>query len=312
MTIQHSLFCDMLESQKPIILDGGLATELEAQGFQLDSNLWSAELLLNHPEAIVNAHKSYFNAGAQCSISASYQASIEGFINWGLSKDDAEKLIKLSVELVIKARDEFLSEQNSPCTKPLVAASVGPYGAILADGSEYTGQYHIDDTALKKFHRERLAILDNCGADVLACETIPSMQEASVLHELLKECKTPSWVSFSCKDDSHLNDGTPIAECAKLFNHHPKTKAIGINCSAPQHINGLINAIKTVNPNQHIVVYPNSGETYDANNNSWHGTSSPIECGLAAQNWQHSGANIIGGCCRMGPQHIQQIKQHLS
>lgn len=302
----------LLQKGEPIILDGGLATELEAQGHELSSELWSAKLLINQPEAIISAHRAYFDAGANCAITASYQATQQGFMKLGLNPEQAKALILQSVELAITARQQFLANSPENETTPLVAASVGPYGAALGDGSEYTGDYGVSDEALRDFHQQRLAWLDASGADVLACETIPSMQEARVLHALLADCATPSWVSFSCRDGQHISDGTPIEQCAVLFAGHPTVKAIGINCTPPQYINELIDVIKRTSPEQNIVAYPNSGETYQASDNTWHGTSTPLECGMAAQQWQQKGANIIGGCCRMGPEHIRNIKQQLT
>ena len=145
----------------------------------------------------------------------------------------------------------------------------------------------------------------------MACETIPCLQEAKVLHALLEKTLTPSWVSFSCKDGKHLNDGTPIRDSAILFAEHARVKAIGVNCTSPVYINSLITEIRQTTPQQNIVVYPNSGEVYEANDNSWHGTATPLECGRAAKEWLERGANIIGGCCRMGPAHINEIKRSL-
>ena len=305
-------FTQLLGRNEPIILDGGLATELESQGHDLSSMLWSAELLMNNPQAIVDAHRAYFDAGANCTISASYQATQQAFMSLGNSASQARQLIIKAVELAKTARDEFLRDNSNLETIPLVAASVGPYGASLADGSEYTGEYDIDDEGLADFHRQRLNWLDASGADVLACETIPSLREALVLSQLLMGTKTPAWVSFSCRDEKHTCDGTEIAECAALFINHPTVCAVGINCTSPLYISRLIAEIKQAVPQLGIVVYPNSGEQYDAKSNSWHGTSSPIECGAAAADWYHCGANIIGGCCRMGPAHIKEIAQQLS
>lgn len=301
----------LLQNGRAIILDGGLATELEAQGHELDSELWSAKLLIHQPEAIVAAHRAYFDAGANCAIAASYQATQQGFMKLGLTADQAKALILKAVELAKTAKQQFLAANPDIDTIPIVAASAGPYGAALGDGSEYHGEYRVSDAVLRDFHQQRLAWLDTSGADVLACETIPSMQEALVLSDLLSDCATPSWVSFSCRDGRHISDGTPIEQCATLFANHPRVKAIGINCTAPQYINELIQIIKRTTSQQNIVVYPNSGEIYQASDNTWHGTSTPLECGLAAQQWRQLGANIIGGCCRMGPEHIYNIKQKL-
>jgi homocysteine S-methyltransferase len=229
----------------------------------------------------------------------------------GLSAEQAKALIIRSVELAISARKEFLEANPDIEIKPLVAASIGPYGASLSDGSEYVGNYKINDDELAEFHRDRLHWLDNSGADILACETIPCLQEARVLHTLLAKTITPSWLAFSCKDGKHLNDGTPIKECANLFADHIQVKAIGVNCTSPVYINSLITEIRQATPRQNIVVYPNSGEIYEASDNSWHGTATPLECGRAAKTWLANGANIIGGCCRMGPEYINEIKRSL-
>ena len=311
MNIHAQNFETLLASGAPIILDGGLATELEAQGNGLDSDLWSTKLLRNKPQAIIDAHRAYFEAGANCSISASYQATKSGFVSLGLSAEEAKALILKSVDLAITAREEFLQANPDIKIRPLVAASIGPYGAFLSDGSEYTGDYDIDDAGLVEFHQQRLNWLDNSGANILACETIPCLQEAKVLHALLEKTLTPSWVSFSCKDGQHLHDGTPIKDCAVLFADHKQVKAIGVNCTSPVYINSLITEIKQATPQQNIVVYPNSGEVYEAGNNSWQGTATPLECGRAAKEWLERGANIIGGCCRMGPDHISEIKRSL-
>jgi homocysteine S-methyltransferase len=300
-------FEQILASGLPLILDGGLATELENRGYALDSVLWSAELLLNNQQVIVDVHRSYLEAGANCIISASYQATEQGFISLGATAGEARDLLVRSVELAMTARDEFVRDHATPELSPLVAASVGPYGASLADGSEYTGDYAIDARELAEFHRQRLALLDASGADVLACETIPSLSEACVLSQLLETVTTPAWVSFSCRDGKHCSDGTPIRECAVLFQDHPRVLAVGVNCTPPQYIDSLIAEIRAAAPQLAIVVYPNSGEHYDAGSNSWRGTCSPLECGAAALNWRNSGATIIGGCCRMGPAHIREM-----
>lgn len=307
----EQLLAQLLAEGRPLILDGGLATELEAQGCDLSSKLWSAEVLLNNPQASIDAHRAFLDAGAHCTISASYQATEQGFMSLGLSASEAQQLIVQSVQLAITARDEFLRDNADVTFTPLVAASIGPYGAALADGSEYTGDYDIDDQGLLEFHRARLAWLDASGADVLACETIPGLAEARVLCELLIDVATPAWVSFSCKDEQHCSDGTPLGECVALFNNHPRVFAVGINCTSPAYIDTLINEVKAATSELAIVVYPNSGEHYDATSNRWYGTCSPVECGAAAVNWHNHGASIIGGCCRMGPAHIAEMVRAL-
>lgn len=303
-----SRFVRALERRGPTILDGGLATQLEAQGHDLGTKLWSAALLRSDPQAIAHAHRAYLEAGAECIISASYQASRQGFMALGIPAEDADRLIASSIEVAIAVRDAFVREHPEMPFAPLVAASVGPYGAVLHDGSEYRGRYGIDRAALRSFHEPRLRLLDECGADVLACETIPDRDETDVLGELLATTRTPAWISFSCRDGRAISDGTPIAELAARFREHPKVLAVGVNCTAPQFITPLIRQIRRAVPHKAVVVYPNSGERYDAHDNSWHGTVTPLDCAAAAGEWRAAGATFIGGCCRMGPPHIAAMR----
>ncbi|WP_049573460.1 homocysteine S-methyltransferase [Nonomuraea sp. SBT364] len=285
-----------------LVLDGGLSTHLEALGADLGDALWSARLLLEDPGLVRQVHADYFAAGADVATTASYQASIPGFLGRGLDVAAAERLIGLSVELAAQARDE--------AGGGLVAASVGPYGAFLANGAEYTGDYDLDEEGLLAWHRPRWEILASSQADLLACETIPSYAEARALARLLAE--TPSvkaWVSFSCRDAARISDGTPIGEAAALFTGNPQVVAVGANCTAPRHIPGLIAELTGKLP---VVVYPNSGETWDAGKRRWLGLSDPLEYGQAAKEWQAAGASLIGGCCRTTPGHIRQVRGHLS
>lgn len=297
-------FLQILTRGTPVLLDGGLATELEAQGHDIGTTLWSAELLRSNPQAIVRAHRAYLEAGAECIISASYQASRQGFRSLGLTAKEADQLIASAVALAIEARDAFLAEHPDVTWLPLVAASIGPYGAALHDGSEYRGRYGVSKAELRAFHESRLCLLDACGADVLACETIPDREEAAVLCELLASATTPAWISFSCRDERCISDGTPVADIAAEFRAHPAVLAIGVNCTPPQFVASLIQAIRSAAPDKAIVAYPNSGERYDAVNNRWLGTVSPLDCAAAAREWLAAGATLIGGCCRMGPAHI--------
>jgi len=302
----------VLNLSRPIILDGGLGSELQRRGHDISSPLWSAELLINNPLSIAEVHRDYLEAGAQCITTASYQASVDGFASIGITPQRARELFHRSIEIAKAACGEFIA-QNPDCDyQPLVAASVGPYGAYLADGSEYSGDYGVEDQALVDFHSLRLEWLDQTGADVLACETIPSMQEAKILCELLEKVKTSAWISFSCQNDQLLNDGSSIADVAALFDQHPRVAAVGVNCSAPQYIGGLIARIKSVLQNKSIVVYPNSGEHYDAASKTWHGMERPLEYAAAARTWFDAGAKIIGGCCRMGPAHVRAIADELA
>lgn len=290
----------------PILLDGGLSNELERQGCDLNHPLWSARLLESNPEAIILAHLAYLESGAQCISTASYQATLPGFMACGCDQTSAKDLILKSVELAEEARSRFISSHPLQ-SNPLIAASIGPYGAYLANGSEYRGDYIISDQDLNAFHEGRIILLADSNADLLACETIPSFQEAKVLSEILENIKKPAWVSFSCKDGKHISDGTLIGKCAALFANHPKVFAIGVNCTSPQYVSELIKSIKTESKEKKIVVYPNSGAIYLEESKTWSGLSYTFACEQMAKEWKELGAELIGGCCGIGPQQIKAM-----
>jgi homocysteine S-methyltransferase len=295
-----------------LLLDGGLATELEARGYSLDSLLWSAELLTKHPSAIADVHRSYLEAGASCLVTASYQASFEGFARLGIDQSEARRLMLLSVQLATGVRDEYVLA-NATLLQPLVAASIGPFGASLADGSEYRGDYGLDCGELIAFHRPRFALLHSSDADFLACETIPNIAAAEALAALFTEYPGASgWVSFSCRDGKAISDGTPLVDCAALFSDCPGVFAVGINCSAPEYIESLIREVHSALPDRGIVVYPNSGERYDGEQRHWLEEDHDWDCGSAALAWRRAGATLIGGCCRVGPEHIEVMAKSLN
>jgi homocysteine S-methyltransferase len=229
----------------PLLLDGGLSNELERLGYDLNHQLWSARLLSSDPEAIILAHSNYLKAGAQCIITSGYQASIPGFMAAGHDRNGAEALILRTVQLAETAIARFM-EGKDIYPRPLIAASIGPYGAYLSDGSEYRGQYGVSDATLREFHKGRIRILEGSNADILACETIPCIREARVLAKLLKESAKPAWISFSCKDGRHINDGTELAKCLEFLADHPNIFALGINCTAPRYMPSLINILKAL------------------------------------------------------------------
>jgi len=291
----------------PLLIDGGLSNVLESNGHDLNNKLWAAQLLETDPEAIIQAHLAYLVSGARCITTASYQASVQGFMEMGHDQKASEALLLRSVDLAEKAIEHALTAGHIN-TKPLIAASIGPYGAYLADGSEYRGNYGVSEEVLKEFHADRIRLLDNSNADLIACETIPSFQEAKVLGTLLNQAGKPSWVSFSCKNGKQLNDGTAIEECVSIFADHPKVFAIGVNCTAPKYVSALITAIKKQIDSKKIVIYPNSGEAYNAKSKTWMGISDPELFTRMAEEWVALGADIIGGCCRIGPDHIGAIR----
>ena len=309
--MKQGAFAGALARDVPLLLDGGLATQLEAQGCDISNALWSASLLLENPQAIVEASRAFLDAGAECIATASYQASREGFARRGLSADKADDLMRLSVDLALRARDEFLAVDPETGFTPLVAASIGPYGAILHDGSEYRGDYGVSAEVLRDFHASRLRLFDACDVDVLAIETIPSVLEAEVLAGLLGECDKPSWVSFSCKDDAAISDGTPVEDAARIFAGHPNVLAVGLNCTPPQYAPQLIRRFRDAAPDKAVIAYPNSGETWHPEDGSWSGTATPLDYANAARKWMAEGARIIGGCCRTGPAHIEAMRAAL-
>jgi homocysteine S-methyltransferase len=300
---------DILADKDVLILDGALATELERRGRDLRDPLWSARVLIDAPELIKQVHADYFRAGADCAITATYQATFEGFARRGISQAEAADLMRLAVRLALEARDEFWADPANRAgrPKPLVAASVGSYGAFLADGSEYTGDYGLTEEELIVFHRPRLAVLAASGADLLACETIPCLIEARALARLLGEFPDRSaWLSFSARDGAHACNGESLAECAEWLDRFDRIAAVGINCTAPRFIPDLIEAIRPAT-SKPILVYPNSGETYRAGNNSWSGSADAESFAAQARGWHRRGARLIGGCCRTTPADIAAI-----
>ncbi len=352
-----------------LLLDGGLASELERAGHDLNDPLWSARVLLEDPGAIEAVHHAFLEAGADCITTATYQATFPGLAARGLSATEAERVLLGAVELAVRVRDRFRAGRDlsrvereprravndrlaaehdparAPRPHPLVAASIGPYGAFLADGSEYRGDYGIGRAALVDFHRRRWELLAQSGADVLLCETIPTLVEARALADLAREgagaareggtpardggtparegaapvradaapataatpVRTPAWFSFSCRDEGHLSDGTPIAEVAAWAEGCEVVGAVGVNCTAPRFLPGLVAALAagTAKP---ILAYPNAGGEWDAARKRWGRAEGEAEWGEACRAWIAAGAAGVGGCCRVGPEDIREMR----
>lgn len=311
--MDNTILTPFLQRQGALILDGGLATELERAGHDLSDALWSARLLRDDPDAIRQVHTAYLNAGADCIATASYQATAAGFMRLGLSAAEADGLITRSVSLATAARDAFWADeaQRFGRIKPLVAASIGPYGAYLANGAEYTGEYELDEDGLFDFHHTRWQMLADSSADLLACETIPSLPETRALLRLARATpQRPVWISFSCRDARHIADGTPLAQVSALADAVPNVVAIGVNCVPPERVAALIGEVRrgTTKP---VVVYPNSGEAWDAARRCWVvGDSAEWDTVFAGQvqAWQRLGARLIGGCCRTTPETIRGVR----
>ena len=281
-----------------LVLDGGLATELERRGADLRDPLWSARILLEDPDLIRKVHAEYFAAGADVAISASYQASFRGFADRGMSHERAAELMRRSVDLAREAADAAGSGR-------IVAASVGPYGAVLADGSEYDGRYGLTVQALIDFHRPRIEALLEAGPDLLAIETIPSLVETEALVRILEALPgVAAWISFSCYDGEHISDGTPFAHAAALASSIGGVVAVGVNCSPPVHVPALLSSAHVGTP---LLAYPNLGSTWDAEAKSWIVEGPRPDLGAAAAGWRAAGARIVGGCCGTTPEDIRAI-----
>ena len=288
----------MFSTGRPTILDGGLSTALEESGVTLNTTLWSGELLRSHRDQIRAAHKSFADAGATILITSSYQISYPGCLARGWSHDEVSDALRVSTEL---ARFDGLK----------VAASVGPYGAFLADGSEYEGNYGLSADQLKDFHRERLQVLISSRPDYLAIETIPELTEARAILELLGELGStiPFWISFSCKNGSEISSGELFSQAVALTNDLPNCVGVGINCTDPEFITPLM---KSAQLGQNFVIYPNSGRAWDATNKKWMGIKESVFALDQIAQWPELGARIIGGCCGVGPADIREITRFFS
>ncbi len=294
-----------------VVLDGGLATELMAQGHDLSDQLWSARLLLTDPVAIEAAHLAYFRAGARVAISASYQASVEGFAAAGLDRDQALGLIRASVTLADRARSTFRAESGD-AGPLLVAGSVGPYGTYLADGSEYRGDYDLGAAALKAFHRPRMEALVEAGADLLAMETIPTIREAEVLIAMLDELGATGWLSYQCRDGLTTAAGEPITEAVAVTNGIAGVVAVGVNCTAPRFLPSLL-ARAAPATDLPLVAYPNGGDRWHATARHWiaDDAAGAFDASQVAT-WASIGAGWLGGCCGTGPADIAAVAAALS
>ena len=281
----------------PVVLDGGLSTELESRGHDVTSALWSARLLRDDPGAIANAHAAFAAAGAQVATTASYQATFPGFAAAGIGADEARRLMVRSVQL---ARD------GAP--DGWVAGSVGPYGAYLADGSEYTGAYagRVSVAELRAFHRPRLEVLAGAGVDVLACETLPAAAEVEALLAELTALAVPAWISVSAvtgRDGvARTRRGEPLSDVLAMTRGVDQVLAVGINCTDPAGVVPAVAAAAEAG-RKPVVVYPNSGETWDADARAWTGTPGVGD----VSGWLAAGARLVGGCCRVRPDDVRAI-----
>ncbi len=287
------------------VLDGGLASELEYLGARIDGPLWSAHVLEEAPEKVVAVHRAYIEAGAECIETASYQVSRMGYAEIGLAPEQADAALLRSVVLARQAADAF------PGRRIVIAASLGPYGAALHNGAEYHGNYACTHAELVEFHRQRIEVLAGASGaerpDLLTFETLPSLGEAQAIGEALSAWpELSAWFSFTCRDGEHVAHGERLRDCAAAVAGFPQTIAIGVNCTAPSLIAALIGELRGAT-SLPVVVYPNSGEGWDAVRRCWTGSNDPAGYGSLARTWFASGAQVVGGCCRTRPEHIRQV-----
>lgn len=287
------------------VLDGGMATELEWRGCNIYGPLWSAQVLDTAPNVIRQVHLDYLRAGADCISTVSYQVSARGYMELGRPPGDAARALRQSAEIARAAREQYAGESDRDV---LVAASLGPYGAALHNGAEFHGRYEIGFDELVTFHAERLAVIVETNADLVALETVPSLEEGRAIVAALAEFPSVrAWVSFTCKDETQVAHGERLAACAALLDGSDQVLAVGVNCTQPRLISGLIGVAKTAT-HKPIFVYPNSGETWDAATRRWRGKSDVAEYGALASAWFDAGAQAVGGCCRTTPAHIQAVR----
>ncbi|WP_281249416.1 homocysteine S-methyltransferase [Lentzea xinjiangensis] len=284
-----------------VVLDGGMSTVLELAGHDLSDELWSARLLLTDPGAVRAAHLAYYRAGAEVAITASYQASFAGFAHRGIGDTEAERLLRSSVALARSAASDVDGQR-------WVAASIGPYGAVLADGSEYRGRYGLTRRELVEFHRRRLEVLWEAGPDVLAVETVPDVDEAEAVLEVLRGSGVPAWLSYSARGDRTCA-GQPLEEAFAVAAGIDEVIAVGVNCCAPGDVAGAVAAARRVT-GLPVVVYPNSGERWDAARRSWTGDGAGFV--PPVREWVGAGARLVGGCCRTGPEDIAALAEGLA
>ncbi|WP_457208123.1 homocysteine S-methyltransferase [Nocardioides sp. P5_C9_2] len=295
-------------TDRPVVLDGGLSTALEALGADLGSALWTARLLSDAPQLVVDAHRAFFDAGAEVAIAASYQASVPTLVAAGFDEHEATRLITSSVALARRARDEAAGASSGDGRRLLVAASVGPYGAVLADGSEYRGRYGLSDRELRDFHAPRLELLASAGPDLLAVETIPDVDEARVLVPLLDEIGIPAWLTYSVRE-GRTSAGQSLTEAYDALAGSTSLVAAGVNCSRPDEVLGAVRASvgATGLP---AVAYPNKGGRWDSATRTWEGPSG-LDIGLV-EAWVGAGAHYVGGCCGTGPEDIAALAAALA
>lgn len=301
----------LLAKRQVLILDGGFATELERYGLDLNHELWSARALIEHPDLVRQVHTDYLNAGADLILSGTYQASVAGFMRYGLDKPAALATLEKGVGLAMEARNNWIADRPSLEDTPLVGASVGPYGAYLANGAEYTGNYPVNKAALYHFHEERLCAFLAASPDFLAFETCPNVVETAVYLELLEKYKDiPALLSWSCSTADTLVSGEPLLEALRLADQSDAVLAVGVNCCNAD-LAGQVLANMANHTQKPLLAYPNRGESWDSTNKCWIDQHKAVNLAETVIGWVKQGPIIVGGCCRTDPAFIAQLAAEL-
>ncbi len=297
-----------LERRGAAVLDGGLATELEARGLTLDDPLWSARALIDAPAIVAAVHRDYLEAGADVIETATYQATIPGLVARGVSPMEARRILIAAVALAQRTRDAYWARVGATGrARPIVAGSIGSYGAFLADGSEYRGEFGLSVAALINWHRPRLRALEESRVELLAFETIPSLPETEAIVRLLAESDgPPAWISFQARDTHQLADGAPLEQAAALAERSSRIIAVGVNCVAPERVAPLLRTL-ALGTSKPLGAYPNRGDAWDPASRGWVGVAGTVDFTTLAPSWRSAGARLIGGCCRTTPADIRTI-----
>ena len=288
-----------------------MGTELDSRGVDTHDPLWSALALTTAPEAVRQVHTDYLKAGARVITTNTYQATLPALLRAGHDAHRAREVIAAGARLAGEAARRF--EAEHPEAQLLIAGGLGPYGAYLADGSEYTGVYDVgalDAPVFRDVHLPRIEMLAGEGIDLFALETLPRLDEAQALVGAVEDLAAESecWVSFQVRPDgAHLADGTPLAEAAAWAADQETVVAVGVNCVAPDVVPRALPVLREVTAKP-LVAYPNSGDVYDPVTRTWRATVGRGRLTASTSAWLDAGVRLIGGCCRTTPADTAELR----
>ena len=278
------------------LLDGSLSYPLENKGINLNTRLWTAQVLIDDPHILSEIHSKYVKCGVDYISTSSYQLSHDALLQLGYRKKEINKIFKRSVDLAVKAVEKKEIE---------IVGSFGPFGSLLADGSEYTGKYKYDDLIIKNYHKNNFEVINNQKLDIILYETIPSLKEIKIISDVIKYSQKKFWISMTCNKNLKLRDNSSLKEACKILSEMDNISVIGVNCVDPLITSDIIKKLKDYSSKK-ILVYPNSGEKYNSYTKKWDGESS-INNELI-KDWISLSPDIIGGCCRVGYDKISKMR----